>query len=98
MSCATTVPNLYYQRRFSKPCRSEWHGYTRDLLNRAANDAKASLVASGYMKTAEDRELLIVQAWDRANLYYKRGHGSQKIETRQIQYVSIQAISDLTHS
>lgn len=40
------------------------------------------------MKGAEDRELIILQAWDRACEWYHVHRPYPKIQPRQIQYVS----------
>ncbi|KAG9079208.1 hypothetical protein FRC06_007887, partial [Ceratobasidium sp. 370] len=50
-------------------------------------DAKATLIAAGYMKTAEERELIILQAWERANVYLKQSRPHRNITRRQVRYV-----------
>ncbi|KAG9081067.1 hypothetical protein FRC06_005861, partial [Ceratobasidium sp. 370] len=70
-----------------KPRRTEWHGMVRKLLDRTAVDSKATLLASGFMKTAEERELIITQAWGRANEYFKQPRPHRKITNRQARYV-----------
>ncbi|KAG9087806.1 hypothetical protein FRC06_002355, partial [Ceratobasidium sp. 370] len=70
-----------------KPRRTEWHGMVRKLLDRTAVDSKATLLASGFMKTAEERELIITQAWGRANEYFKQPRPHRKITNRQTRYV-----------
>ncbi|KAG9123584.1 hypothetical protein FRC07_014661 [Ceratobasidium sp. 392] len=71
-----------------KPRRTEWHGVTRQLVDRTAADAKASLIAAGYMKTAEERELIVLQAWGRANEYLKRPRPFQPMTKRQVRYIA----------
>ncbi|KAG9093091.1 hypothetical protein FRC06_011675 [Ceratobasidium sp. 370] len=70
-----------------KPHRTEWHGTVQQILDWTTADAKASLIAAGYMKTAEERELIILQAWDWANEFLKQ-HRPTRIMTRhQVRYV-----------
>ncbi|CAE6420405.1 unnamed protein product [Rhizoctonia solani] len=70
-----------------KPTRTEWTGLTLQLVDRAARDAKASLIAAGYMKGAEDRELMILEAWARTCKWYHLRYPYPKIATRQIVYI-----------
>jgi hypothetical protein len=44
------------------------------------------------MKSAEDRELIIIQAWDRANLSIKDGRQPEPLEPEMIKYVSKWAV------
>ncbi|KAG9080699.1 hypothetical protein FRC06_006249 [Ceratobasidium sp. 370] len=71
----------------AKPRRGDWHGIVRQLVDRTAGDAKATLIAAGYMKTAEERELIILQAWERANVYLKQTRPHRSITRRQVRYV-----------
>ncbi|KAG8733447.1 hypothetical protein FRC10_000246 [Ceratobasidium sp. 414] len=70
-----------------KPRCTEWHGMVLKLVDRAAADSKATLLASGFMKTAEERELIINQAWRRANEYFNQPHPHRKIMSRQVRYI-----------
>jgi hypothetical protein len=89
-NCVTSTDiNLNIQSQGRKPTRSEWSGLLLQLVDRTADDAKASLIAAGYMKGAEDRELIILQAWDRACDWYHRPHPFPKITQRQIRYVCL---------
>ncbi|KAG8707590.1 hypothetical protein FRC09_001739 [Ceratobasidium sp. 395] len=84
-----TVRNNHNQSKPPHDCprRSEWTGHTLELVDRTAADAKAFLISVGYMKSYEEREEIILQAWERSNLHYKSKYRYQRITCRQIKYI-----------
>jgi hypothetical protein len=79
--------NTNAQHKGRKPTHSKWARLTLQILNQAADDAKAWLIVVGYMKGAEDCKLIILQAWDCACKWCNVPYPFPKITPRQILYV-----------